>query len=161
MLISSTNNAKSEYPQLTDPVNALFNCRIFYATDEGIIDGGRRFFCERIFAITVLSEIENWCLKYGFGMVHIGSYNPRYARHKNGTEIKPRRWSNHAYGLAIDFKGIKDNNGRFISFENMQLQCPAKLNELIGNIKHAIAGKNRRAEIVDEGQWVHIGIWKE
>lgn len=159
MLISSTNQPESDKPQFADPVNALFNCRIFYATDDGIIDAGRRFKCDRVFAVAVLQEIEKWCLRYGFGMVHLGAYNPRYARRVNGQEIKPRRWSNHAYGLAIDFKGIKDNNGKYISFEMMKDACPAKLHELIGNIKTAITAKGRRPEIVDEGQWLHLGIW--
>ena len=160
MQITSTNQPDKDKPQFADPVHALFNMRVFYATDDGVIDAGRRFKCDRVFAVTVLEVIEKWCLKYGFGMVHLGCYNPRFARHKNGTEITPRRWSNHAYGLAIDFKGIKDNNGKYISFEMMETACPAKLHELIGNIKTAIVAKGRKPELVNEGQWLHLGIWK-
>ena len=160
MIIDSANQPKKENPQFDDPVNATLDIHVYYVTDDGLIAGARKFFCDRVFAVTVLKEIEKFCIKYGFSACHIGCYNPRFARLKNGQEIKPRRWSNHAYGLAIDFKGIKDNNGKYISYEMMKTACPAKLAELVANIKTAIVAKGRRPETVDEGQWLHAGIWK-
>lgn len=162
MLITPTKQPPAGDPQFEHPVHALLSCSVFYDTGTGL-KAGRQFFCERIFAETVLTQIEKWCLKYQFSMVNIGCYNPRKARHADGTPILPSRWSNHAFGLAIDFKGIKDEKGKFVSVNNLQDNAPAKWHELINNVTVAIKGINHKPEILVEGggaAWCHFGIWK-
>lgn len=161
MIIEKANQPKPEYPQLIDPVNATFETDVYYADDENPNKARKTFYCDRVFAVCVLKEIEKWCLRYGFHPVHLGCYVPRYARKFNGEEIKPRRWSNHSYGLAIDFKGII-SEGKYIPFSELTKNAPKKLLELVTAIKTQIKAHNRGAEIVNEGpnSWMHIGIWK-
>ncbi len=83
------------------------------------------------------------------------------ARRKDGTLIQPVRWSNHAYGEAVDFKGVVTENGagEFLGIAEMKEQCPDKLDFLIDACNQAIIAIQRKPEIVDEGDWCHIGLW--
>lgn len=159
MIIDKANQPKEGYPKFTDPVFATVDCHVFVHTSDGDVAGAKKFYCDRIFAVCVLKELEKWCIKYGFSFIHIGCYNPRNARKRNGEDIIPIRWSNHSYGLAIDFKGIKDNNGKAIYYPELKTAAPKKFLELIAGIKKAIQDHGRYSEIVDDGQWLHIGIW--
>jgi hypothetical protein len=162
MIIDSANQPKKENPQFDDPVNATLDCHVYVATDDGVMEGNRKIYCDRVFAVTVLKPLEAWCLKYGFGIIHIGVYYPRPARNFSGQEIKPRRWSNHAYGLAIDFKGVRDNNGKNIYMDKLLSESPAKMKELLININNAIKEKGRKPELVNERScWYHLGVWRK
>lgn len=163
MLITKANQPGKGYPKLMEPVNAEMSVEVkYYAGENDLRDWLRPFYCERVFANTILRSIGTWCVKWGFkGFVHIGCYNARKARHLDGTLIKPTRWSNHAYGLAVDFKGILDEHGNFVTFKELRDNAPMKWNELLNNIKTAIEGLGNTMEVKDEGNglYIHLGIW--
>ena len=149
-------------PRVANPVKATLTIPVFYATERGPVPYTQPIFCGRVFAETVLKALERCCLGWQFGLVHIGLYNPRKARKADGKVIRPVRWSNHAYGEAMDFKGIVTNlgQGRFYNIKRMQWGCPSKLGDVWTGCEEAIESKGLRPEIVDEQDWLHIGIWQ-
>lgn len=148
-------------PLIPEPCVCRLDVPVAYLGANGTIPSTRGITCDRDFARIVLGEMERWALRYGFGIVHLGVYNPRKAQKKNGQIIKPERWSNHSYGTAIDFAGITTREGEFLGIGDMQDGCPAKLAELKDRVAHAMIQSSRRAEIVDEGGWIHLGIWQK
>ena len=151
----------ADKPRLVDPVVAGLNVPVYYMTsDRGPVPSMRGIVCTRAFAETVLTQLEEFARKYGFGLVHIGVYVARKARHADGTPIVPVRWSNHSFGEAIDFKGIitQHGEGDLLTVPQMETGCPAKLKELLDKCRSAINGIGRRPEIVDDGGWYHLGI---
>jgi hypothetical protein len=155
-------------PKVPDPCVAKLDVPVYYLGANGTIPSTRGITCDRTFARVILAEVERWATRYGFGLVHLGVYNPRPARKRNGEIITPKRWSNHAFGIAIDFAGITvpanvsdENPHGFMSIDEMQAGCPAKLAELMDRVRRVIIAASRRAEIVDEGGWIHIGLWPE
>ena len=153
-------NTPSGCPAIPSPVVATLDVNVYYATERGPIPSSRGILCGRMFANTVLAEQERWCKKHGFrGIVHVGILNQRPARKRNGEVILPKRWSNHARAEAEDFKGIVDDQGRFVPVAELKVHSPVKFNELIGNCRAAIKAAKRREEFVDEGGWYHLGLW--
>jgi hypothetical protein len=154
-------DAPADKPLVKQPVFAELDIPLFYATERGPMPWHHSIFCGQTFADTILAECEKLCLAENFALVHLGVYNPRKARHKNGTEIKPTRWSNHAYGEAMDFKGIMTDNGagQFLDIKALKAERPDFLATLKQACETAINSKGRQAEIVDEGGWLHLGIW--
>lgn len=146
-------------PDILDPVFAQLDVPVYYVGDGGPIPVHGPILCTRLFASTVLEEQEAWALEHGFGICHIGVTVQRPARKANGQPIIPKRWSNHAKGNAEDFKGIMDPEGKFISFKQMKEDCPAKLADLISRIRAKIRAAKKREEIVDEGDWLHVGFF--
>lgn len=144
-------------PRVVDSVWVTFGVPAFYTGGSEPEPAGR-VFCARAFATAVLAPLEAWATKYGFGLCHLGCYVPRQARKADGTPIKPVRWSNHAHGTGLDWSGIL-TDGRHLGIPEMKAGCPAKLKELLEVIEHSIRSKGRRPEIVDEGGWIHLGIW--
>ncbi|MBD9358619.1 hypothetical protein [Methylomonas albis] len=156
-----SHDGPSNKPQVDTPVLAKLDIPLFYATERGPIPWQHSVFCGKAFAETVLTECEKLFQDNNYGLVHIGVYNPRQARHKDGTPIIPIRWSNHAYGEAMDFKGVyTDNgNGEFLGIARMKAEIPGFLNSLHTACETAVTAINRKPEIVDEGDWLHLGIW--
>jgi len=149
----------SSKPHIVDPVIATLAVPVYYVTERGPVLQAKGIVCARAFAQTVLRVTEDWAMQYGFGLAHIGVYNPRKARLKNGSPITPERWSNHAYAEAWDFKGITDPHGELLDLNAMIAGCPKKLLELVSGCRAAIVAVHRRPEIVDEGRWEHIGMF--
>jgi hypothetical protein len=148
-------------PTVVNPVLVTMDIPLFYATERDPVPWHHSIFCGKAFADTVLVECEKLLKEEGSALVHLGVYNPRQARHKDGTPIVPPRWSNHAYGEAMDFRGIiTDNgNGHFLGISDLKKQKPNFLNELTSACKAAIIALHRKEEIVDEGGWLHMGLW--
>ena len=155
--------APANKPKITDPVTAVLEVPVYYNTERGPVPSNNKLFAAGILAETVLAELEKWAKKYNFALVHIGLYNPRPARRADGTPIlvhgKPR-WSGHAYALGIDWKGIITDGGHgdFLNTDELDAGAPAKFQELLHNVRAAIAAQHRNAEIVKEPGWYHLGL---
>lgn len=145
-------------PLLVEPVEVTLDCPVFYDNDGVLIRQTSGIRCSKVFAETVLHVLEEVCVKYGFGLVHVGFYNARYARKANGKPIVPQRWSNHSRGLAIDWKGVK-SNGVFYSVSKLKTDSPKKYEEFVGGCRAAIKAAGRRVEIVYEIGWQHLGLY--
>lgn len=155
------SNRPTGAPNVVNPVKATLDCPVYYYGENGPVPSFSPVYCAGTFARTVLAAIEEWCVKHHFALVHVGIYNPRPARKANGQEITPKRWSNHAYGCAIDFKGIKVNHGKggFLSVDILQADAPAKWRELLDAVSDAMKAANLKPEMVDEGGWYHMGYF--
>lgn len=146
-------------PQIHDPVLVTMDRPVYYVTERGPTVSTHPLFCGRAFAVSVLDVMRDQLEASGWSIAHVGIYNPRQARHKDGSLIKPARWSNHAYAEAMDFKGLVGANGKLVSIADMKQKFPEVLERLKEGCEKAIAALGRRAEIVDEGGWMHIGLW--
>lgn len=148
-------------PLIKNPVKVTLDIPVYYATERGPRPWHHSILCGKAFADTVLRECEIILQDQSLALVHLGFYNPRQARRKDGTPIQPPRWSNHAYGEAMDFKGVITNSGEgdFLEIADMESTMPDTLNEIMKSCGIAITAAGRRPEIVNEGGWVHIGLW--
>lgn len=150
-------------PVLQDPVNVELDVPVYYVNERGPIRVFGPQYCERIFANTVLKTLNSILNERNLGLAHLGIYNARMARHANGTPILPARWSNHAYGCAMDFKGVvlPGLDPKLLDVKTMlnDPQYKPLLNEAQAQCRASIVNIQRRPEIVDEGGWVHVGIW--
>lgn len=151
----------ADKPRVLNPVLVEMDIPLFYMTERGPVPWQHKVFCGRAFAETVLKAINQLFRERGLGMVHIGFYNPRKARRKDGTPIVPARWSNHAYGEAVDFKGVTRGGSadEFVSIRQMKTSMTEELTLLKSGCEAAIVALGRKPEIVDEGDWLHIGLW--
>jgi hypothetical protein len=151
----------ADKPLVKNPVNVALDVPVYYCEDDGAFTQNETIFCGRAFADTVLIECNKILQANNFALAHLGFYYPRKARRKDGSIIKPERWSNHSFGEAVDFKGVitEGGEGEFLGIEAMKEQCPDKLQALVQACQTAIKAINRNAEIVDEGEWYHIGLW--
>lgn len=156
-----SDQAPPDKPKVLNPVLVEMDIPLFYMTERGPIPWQHKVFCGRAFAESVLKIINQIMKDRGKGIVHIGFYNPRKARKKDGTPIVPTRWSNHAYGEAVDFKGVSTGGDidSFVSIRDMKVSMADELNLLKSSCQAAIVALGRKPEIVDEGDWLHIGIW--
>lgn len=149
-------------PQIELPVLARLSCPVFYDTGEGLKPMVSPILCARQFANSVLLALEQKCVKYGYGLVHIGVLAQRPARHANGTLIKPIRWTNHAYGRAIDWKGLVLPGGEFQDMLALRRESPGALAEILDHITHsmrAVGIPDTRQEMVKEPNWHHCGFY--
>lgn len=151
--------AGADAPIVHDPVYVTMDRPVYYVTERGPTLSVHPIFCGLAFATTVLDVMQNTVEAAGWSIAHVGVYNPRPARHKDGSLIKPKRWSNHAYAEAMDFKGVVGANGKLVTIAEMKQRHPELLKKLLDSCAKAIAALGRRAEIVDEGGWIHIGLW--
>lgn len=150
------------FPDVIDPVNATLKIPLYYVNDDK--KPPQRWnhpaFVSRIFANTVLAALETSLEPSGYGIAHVGIYSARYARRADGTEITPRRFSNHGLGLALDFKGLVDIHGHYTSYQNIITMGKTTIMALIIEpVTLAIEKAGRKPEIKDESGWLHIGIW--
>lgn len=164
MKISPTVQASTPpgRPDVYRPVKASLGVPLYYLRAKGeTVEWKHSVFCSETFAETVLVLLEEWARKHRFAIVHLGFYAARQARKRNGQPIMPPRWSNHAYGEAVDFAGIITDNGQgqYLNLDAMKDGCPAKLAELKRLCLNAISSEGREPEIVDEGEWLHVGIF--
>ena len=150
-------------PVVIDPVLVTPAVPVYFAGDHGPVPVTGPIYCSRLFATTVIAKQEAWALAHHFALVHVGVYNPRKARHADGTPIEPPRWSNHAYGGAEDWKGVitENGHGQFLTVDDLQTNAPAKYRELIDAVTAAIKSAGKKPEIVDEGGWVHLGMYPQ
>ena len=146
-------------PAIVQPVFATLAVPVYY-TGSSTLQATERILCASAFAELVLRPMEDWAQKYSFAVCHLGVYACRRARKADGSPIVPVRWSNHSTGCAIDLSGIRTADGERLDIAQMKAGCPAKLHELQLACAHTITAAGRRAEIVDEGGWLHIGIWR-
>lgn len=149
-------------PVLKTPVLAAMDAPLFYVTDNGPGAWKHAIYCESLFAETVLAALDDIATTYHLGICHLGIYNARYARHKDGSPIQPIRWSNHAYGMAMDFKGVRlDGDKEYLPITAMRKHDTGQqiLAEINARCNAAIKAAGKRPEIVDEGDWLHIGIY--
>jgi hypothetical protein len=148
-------------PKVENPVLVAMDVPMFYMTERGPTPWDHKVFCGKAFADTVLAELNDILGKAGLGLVHLGFYNPRQARHKDGTPIVPARWSNHAFGEAVDFKGVirGGNPDDFLDIAAMKASLSTVLRDIENRCADAIKRIDRKPEIVDEGGWLHIGLW--
>lgn len=150
------NNPIQAIPIVERPVRAYLDIPVFYATENGLIPNTGGIYCAELFVKCVLKPINEYCRMENFSFVHIGCYNPRNARKKDGTPILDEkgamRWSNHAYGIAIDAKGII-NNGEF------RLLSLKDDKDMFDKILQNIFQAGKKAEIVNESNWYHIGFF--
>jgi hypothetical protein len=156
MIIETTKRrAEPGAPILRDPVEVTLSVPVYYDDGKDLILSKSKIFCERVFANTVLKVLDAMALEKQYGVVHVGVYNARKARRKDGTEIKPTRWSNHAYGLAIDFKGWRTKDGEYLKVSADKTMA----GEVIDRVRVSVEAAKRKPETVDEGGWAHLGIW--
>lgn len=150
----------SDKPILKDPVTVKLDVPVYYSGSGNAVPTSRLVTCDRAHAILIYQHINDWAVKYGFSLVHLGTYYPRKARKANGDVIlykgKPR-WSGHSWG-AIDFHGVIASDGKFYDVNALKAQAPAKFAELMSKLKSAIVAAHRKPEIVKEPHWVHCGI---
>jgi hypothetical protein len=146
-------------PTIKNPVLVTMDRPVYYTADNGIVPLTRPTFCGRDFAETVLLSMAETLEAAGWSIAHVGVYNARQARRANGAPIRPARWSNHAYGEAMDFKGIVGADRKLIGIAEMKRSHAELLRTLIDVCERRIKALGRRPEIVDEGGWFHIGIW--
>jgi hypothetical protein len=167
MKIIPTKQSKlppSDKPEVKDPVRVYMDIPLYYYTERGPVPWNHSIFCSQPFAVTVLETMNEILGREKMGLVHLGIYNPRRARKRNGTPIQPVRWSNHAYGEAIDWRGTVDEEGVFYSVDHLN-ETPTIEKELLTEIwsgcSKLIEATGRKPEIVNEGRWIHIGLWPE
>ena len=150
-------------PVLQDPVNVVLDVPVYYVNERGPIRMYSAQYCERIFATSVLKTMNAILRDRNLGLAHLGIYNARMARHADGRPILPERWSNHSYGCAMDFKGVVLPGDEPVLLAISALkQDPAYkvlLTDAEAQCRASIVNTKRKPEIVDEGGWVHIGIW--
>lgn len=163
MFITSTKRrpAPDGAPVVHDPVSVTMDVQVLYPGSGMPERTLSPIYCSRSFAAIVLMTMNAWAEKYGFAIVHLGVYNPRKARKADGTPILPSRWSNHAYGEAMDWAGIVTTDGKWLKPRALRSGSPAKYRELLDSLRAVIASNHRREEIVDEGGWIHIGMFPE
>lgn len=113
--------------------------------------------CDKTFAEVVLKPLESWAKKYSFGLEHLGVYNPRMARHPDGSTIKPEHWSTHSWATVIDWKGIVTKEGKRMDTNQMRDGAPAKLDEVLDAIKDAVKERGLHLELIVEPTWIHVG----
>jgi hypothetical protein len=145
-------------PIVVRPVRVWLDIPVFYATENGFVPSNGGIYCAELFSQCVLKPINEYCKMRNFSFVHIGCYNPRPARKKNGDPILDvngaMRWSNHAFGSAIDAKGvILDGEFRLFTLK----EDKEMFDKIIQNIFQA----GKKPEIVDEKGWWHIGYFNE
>lgn len=151
----------ADKPVVKSPVTAKLPVPTYVYTSKPVET--KHIYCAKIFSDTVLSKISTILAKRDLALVHVGVYVPRKARKANGEPIVPERWSNHAYGEAMDFKGVITDNGKgkYLSIPEMKEEYPDLLQEIQTSSRDAILRENRRPEIVDEGGWIHIGLFPD
>lgn len=162
MIISNSPQHPSrpaEAPLVANPVLVRMDRPVYYVTERGPTLASSPIFCGQAFADTVLKAMHDVLETAGWSIAHIGVYNPRLARKASGAPIIPKRWSNHAYGEAMDFKGIITPKGNLIDIRQMREQHGPLLQNLLSVCQIRTNKARRRAEIVDEGGWYHIGLW--
>lgn len=143
-------------PLVKDPVRVTMDIPLYYMTERGPVPWDHTIFCARAFADTVLYTINGIFCEQQLGFVHLGFYNPRKARRRNGALIEPVRWSNHAYGEAGDWKGIVTQDGEFTPVGTLDEKL---FMAVWSGCTVAIRDIGRKPEIINERGWVHIGIW--
>lgn len=146
-------------PEVPNPVLVRMERPVYYVSERGPLPISSRIFCGRDFAETVLSAMHDVLESAGWSIAHIGIYNPRQARRANGALIKPVRWSNHAHAEAMDFKGLVTENGQLLNIPTLKQRHSLLLGNLLDECEARIKARHRRPEIVDEGGWLHIGLW--
>lgn len=149
-------------PDIHKPVNVTLGVPLFYLQAKGHpVPWDHDIFCSDDYAVHVLALLNHWAQMHSFALVHLGFTVVRKARKRDGTPITPERWSNHSYGLAMDFAGIITNlgQGRYLDIDGMKDGCPAKLADLLKLIRSSILSEGRKPEIVDENDWIHLGIY--
>ena len=143
-------------PRIENPVRVTLEIPVFYSGTGALQPVKTPIMCGRVFAETALAVMERVLKAHGKGLVHLGVYNARMARRKDGTPITPPRWSNHSFGCAIDWSGIATGD---------QWQSMAKLKDdpvvmaIRREARVAIVSTARKPEIVDEGGWIHVGFY--
>jgi hypothetical protein len=157
------SDGPADKPIVKNPVRVTMDLPLFYATERGPVAWNHSIFCGKAFADTVLKQCSEILTEYNYALVHLGVYNPRQARHKDGSLIQPPRWSNHAYAEAMDFKGVITDGGEgtFLDIAAMKSTCPDKLQRLLDACHDSIVALGRKPEIVDERGWYHIGLWPD
>jgi len=158
---TQSTDGPPDKPEVENPVKVTLDVPSYYMTERGPLLSKRAIFCGKAFADTVLTELNAILSAAQCGLLHLGFYNPRKARDKNGKTFIPERWSNHAFGEAVDFKGVVRNNDPddFLDIAGMKQKAPELLTRIQTRCAAAIEAAGRKAEIVDEGGWFHIGIW--
>lgn len=150
-------------PRIKDPVLVTLDVPVFYVTERGLVPSLRGIVCARKFATTVLANLERQALQYGFGIAHVGVFYSRPARGRDGRTLVPKRWSNHAHGTAVDFKGYVQHpdseDPEYYDLPALKRGAPAKYAELLRTTRHAMTSAGLRPEIVDEGGWLHLGFY--
>ncbi len=153
----------ADAPVLRDPVNVVMDVPVFYVNERGPIRMFGPQYCERVFATSVLRTINAILSERNLGLAHLGIYNPRMARHANGDPILPPRWSNHAHGCAMDFKGVVLSGDVPVLVDIRAMRQDVKYRDLLedaaAQCRASIISIQRNPEIVDEGGWIHVGIW--
>jgi hypothetical protein len=157
---SQPNWGPPDKPLVKNPVKVTMDIPIYYS-EAGGFTLNKSIICGEAFADTVLKECEKILQVQDLALVHLGFYNPRKARRKDGSIIKPVRWSNHAYGEAVDFKGVIKGSGEgdFLGIAEMESTMPETLKKIVESCERAIIAAGRKPEIVHEGDWYHIGLW--
>lgn len=145
---------------MINPVTVTLDVPVYYVGERGSVPS-KSIFCAEAFARSVLPALQEIAQRQKWGIAHIGVYNPRKARHKDGTPITPARWSSHAYAEAMDFKGFVDQNGELLTIKELKTKYVGITAGVIRTCTIAIQGIGRRPEIVDEGDWLHIGLWPD
>lgn len=150
-------------PVLQDPVNVELDVPVYYVNERGPIRVFSPQYCERVFATSVLKTLNSILKDRNLALAHLGIYNARKARRADGTAIVPSRWSNHSYGCAMDFKGVVLPGDEPVLLDINALKHDPDYRLLLdvaaAQCKASIVNIQRRPEIVDEGGWVHLGIW--
>jgi hypothetical protein len=155
-----SNQRHADAPIVREPVLTTLDVHTYYVTEHGHVPCSPTF-CSQKYASTILLAWNEILRAEGWALAHIGVYNPRFARSASGRTFVPHRWSNHAYGNAMDWKGIvtKNGSGELITVTEMRQQCPKHLAEMLSAAKRAIEKVGRRVEIVDEHSWIHVGFY--
>ena len=151
----------ADKPLIVNPVRVFLRCPVYYDTGaHGLLPSTQGIFCARLFAETVLRALEEKAVKYHWGIVHVGVYNPRKARHEDGSPILPVRWSNHAWARAIDWKGLVETaSERYLSVPILRREAPVRFAEIVDYCAHKMRAASLLPEIVQESTWVHIGYF--
>lgn len=151
---------ESGKPILKDPVKVTLDVDVYYMGSGTPQKASRTIICDRAHALLIYAPLNDWCVKHGFALCHLGTYLARKARKANGQPILYRgkpRWSGHAWG-ACDWWGVKASDGKFYNVNDLKAGAPAKMLELYQTIKTGVQLAGRKLEYVEEPHWRHIGL---
>jgi hypothetical protein len=152
-------NAHSEYPPVVEPVHVILDIPVYYKQyGDEILPVHAPIVCSRHLSETILAVLERELKAAGKALVHLGVYCQRMARHKDGTPIHPKRFSNHALGAGIDWAGYAELDGSdWWDVSNDEAQ-PLVL-RIQTAVSASLSAAGLRQEIVNEGDWLHLGYF--
>jgi len=142
-------------PEIQDCVRVRFSLPSTLLYYDGNRKHAADWPCDREFAKIILQPLEDWALEHGFEILHLGIHCFRNTRTAGGAI--GNRLSNHAYGCAIDWRGVLVGGKTFTPYQ-LADESPAKFNELDRALKASAGKRLERITYRGKGTWIHYGL---